>query len=367
MNAGTRLTIYRIIPFGIIWFVFGLIYILLERGLIGEMNYYPSTGNPYDFKGNSWFSLLITTSSGLLVGTFEVKVLSTLFNNISFGRKILYKTGIYVLIAIVFLLTSSVLVTSVELNKNVFDPQVLGHITAFISSYAFWSVELYIAVIIIVSLFYLEVSESMGLKLLHNFFLGKYHVPIEEERIFMFLDMNSSTTIAEKLGHIKYFELLKAYYSDLSKPILKSTGEVYQYVGDEIVVSWELRGEGSNNDCLDCFFSMKEELQSKSAKYQEDFGVSPSFKAGIHFGKVTAGEIGIIKKDIIFTGDVLNTTARIQGLCKKLGVDILISNGLKNLLMPNLHYEFKSLGQNELQGKRELMELYVPVKRDKGI
>ena len=76
----------------------------------------------------------------------------------------------------------------------------------------------YMAAVIIVSLFYAEVSENIGPGVLANFFTGKYHTPIEEERIYMFLDMKSSTTIAENLGHVKYFEMLREYYSDLSEP-----------------------------------------------------------------------------------------------------------------------------------------------------
>jgi len=60
---------------------------------------------------------------------------------------------------------------------------------------------------------------------LNNFFLGKYHHPVAEERIFMFVDMNSSTTIAENLGHVKYFEMLKEYFVDLSGAVIESPGD----------------------------------------------------------------------------------------------------------------------------------------------
>ena len=57
---------------------------------------------------------------------------------------------------------------------------------------------------------------------------------------------------------------------------------------------------------------LKNRLKSRTAWYNQKFGVNPDFKAGIHLGEVTTGEIGALKKEIIFTGDVLNTTARIQ-------------------------------------------------------
>jgi hypothetical protein len=38
---------------------------------------------------------------------------------------------------------------------------------------------------------------------------------------------------------------------------------------------------------------MKECLLEKSASYKEKYRLSPQFKAGLHCGKVTTGEIGV--------------------------------------------------------------------------
>jgi adenylate cyclase len=193
---------------------------------------------------------------------------------------------------------------------------------------------------------------------LHNFFRGKYHHPVEEERIFMFCDMKSSTTIAEKLGHVKFFEMLREYYADLSDPTVDFAGEIYLYVGDEIIVSWNLKNGLQNNNCINCFFAMKKALQKKAKKYQEKYGLVPSFKAGFHYGKVTAGEIGVIKKDIMFTGDVLNTAARIQGLCNDHDVDILLSDDLIKILKHTDDFQIKPMGESELRGRDKKVELF---------
>jgi adenylate cyclase len=177
----------------------------------------------------------------------------------------------------------------------------------------------------------------------------------------MFSDMKSSTTIAEKLGHIKYFELLREYYADLSDAIIQYSGEIYQYVGDEIIVSWKFENGIENNNCIKCFFAMKEDLRKRAEGYQKKFGVLPTFKAGFHFGKVTTGEIGALKKEIIFTGDVLNATARIQGLCNQYNVDLLISGDLMKNSTIDTEFQIKSLGENELRGKKENIALYTIV------
>ncbi len=292
------------------------------------------------------------------MGTFEIRVINSLFVNYSFGRKILSKTLIYVLLMITFVIVVSAIGYSVKLGTSLFDQQNWENTWKFLSSVTFWSFQLYLAAMIGVSLFYSEVRDNLGMSVLYNFFIGKYHKPIQEDRIFMFLDMKSSTTIAEKIGHVKYFELLSEYYSDLSDPIIQYYGEVYQYVGDEIIVSWKLKNGIQENNCLKCFFAMKESLRDRSEKYQSKFEILPSFKAGFHFGKVTTGEIGVLKKDIVFSGDVLNTTARIQGLCNNYNVDILISDQLKNKMNIESEFQIQSQGINELRGRNEAIELF---------
>lgn len=203
----------------------------------------------------------------------------------------------------------------------------------------------------------MEVSDNIGQAVFLNLFRGKYHQPIEEERIFMFLDMKSSTAIAEQLGHVKYFKMLKDFYLHLSDPIIEYGGEIYQYVGDEIVITWKLK-KGSAHNSLHCFFAMKQALQNQAKKFQSNYGLVPTFKAAIHYGKVTTGEIGVIKKEIIFSGDVLNTTARIQSLCNTYKVDLLTSEKFVKTLEKNETFNAVEIGEVALKGRNKKINLY---------
>jgi len=167
----------------------------------------------------------------------------------------------------------------------------------------------------------------------------------------MFVDLVSSTAIAEKLDNIKYHQLLRDFYADITNTIIYNKGEIYQYVGDEIVISWKLKAGIDNNQCLKCYFDMRLAIVALKAKYQSTYGLVPDFKAGLHYGKVIAGEIGIIKRDITFSGDVLNTTSRIQGQCNAYGVKIISSDELLELLAYNNNYLRIPLGDIELKGK----------------
>ena len=358
LSAKTRTNIKRILPFGIIWLVFSLSYSLVEKGILGDADIYPATGNPYDFTSNLSITLFMAFFCGLLMGVVEVYFLNRVFRTKSLAKKIIYKSGIYICFMILFLLFTSLIANAAELNKGITDREVWQNTSTFLCSFAFWSIEFFLAIGILSSLFYFEVSDYLGFGVLMNFVSGKYHSPIEEDRVFMFLDMKSSTGIAEKLGHRKYFELLQMYYTDLTDPIINCNGEIYKYVGDEIIVSWKLENGVKNNNCLRCFFQMKEAMESHAEKYKGQFGLVPTFKAGMHHGQVTSGEIGVIKKAITFSGDVLNTTARIQGLCNSKNVDILISGTLANKLKLTPDIVLSALGQSQLRGRNEKIELY---------
>lgn len=73
------------------------------------------------------------------------------------------------------------------------------------------------------------------------------------------------------------------------------------------------------------------ELGERLSK-EEYYGLVPEFKAGAHSGEVIAAEIGDLKKGIVFSGDVLNTAARIQGECNRLGRRLLVSRELMEQL-----------------------------------
>lgn len=115
--------ISQVIPFGIIFFVSGLLYALLEKGILGELNHYPSTGLPYDFEVSLYFSFSVVIV-GLVVGIIEVLFLKKLFIIKSFGQKILDKTLIYILMNYIFTVLVFPIGTSLDLQTSILDPRV---------------------------------------------------------------------------------------------------------------------------------------------------------------------------------------------------------------------------------------------------
>lgn len=356
LSAITKRNIARIIPFGIIWLVFGALFLWIEAVAVGDQDNKLDTAIRLE-PDIVIFALVLITLIGLLVGLVELVFVNRLFERKSFAVKIVSKFLIYAAFFFLLIFVSFQIAASMELDISIFDRRVWERYVDFFFSPTNASAMVQLSFHLLVSLLYAEISENLGQNVLLNFFTGKYHKPVAETRIFMFADMKSSTTIAEQLGHIKYFELLKAYYFDLSNAIVKNQGEVYQYIGDEIVISWKLKAGFDKNHCVRCFFDMKSDLLKKKNNYLKKYGVFPDFKAALHFGEVTTGEIGALKKEIFFTGDVLNTTARIQGLCNEYSVDLLVSKALIDRLDLNDDYVVQDLGKPQLKGKIDALDL----------
>ena len=301
--------------------------------------------------------ILIGIVSGVLAGTLLVTVNSQLFRRRSFKHAML--TTLIAYVFIFFLVTFMATFVNLLAEKGlqgvsydslktllgiIFDPTLM---TAFIM----WGA------IILFTLFLLQINDKFGPGVLVKFLAGNYHLPQKEERIFMFMDMRSSTTIAEKIGNEKYFNLLNDLFSDITNTILNNEGEIYQYVGDEIVLSWPMKKGIRKANCLRCYTQIQEKLKDLGPSYEKRYGLMPEFKAGIHSGHVMAGEIGVIKKEIIYSGDVLNTTARIQGQCNQYGVDILISKQTFDLISDTDAYKLIPLGSIALKGKEQKINL----------
>jgi adenylate cyclase len=350
--------LFKIIPFGLIWGLFGLLYTLLEYGILGDTTIYPAINYAYDLNTTLSVTPLSAFIIGLLLGSIEVLFLNTLFVSRPFWKKLVFKSLVYLFAIFILIMTISFSMDSISLNLSLFHPDVIQSSVQFMGYFGFWSLFIYSGVVTMLTLFISEVGDYLGGSVFNNFFTGKYHHPKEEQRIFMFLDMKASTTIAEKLGHIKYFELLNKYYADTTDAIIQTYGEVYQYAGDEIIVSWNLKNGLTENNCIRCFFMMKETFRTQSKSYQQRFDLVPEFKAGFHCGDVATGQIGTLKKEIFFTGDVLNTAARIQASCNLYETDILISENLLLKLDTDNGYELTRIGECELKGKQEKVNLF---------
>ncbi len=202
----------------------------------------------------------------------------------------------------------------------------------------------------------IEMSEKYSPGIFADILSGKYIHPQNERRIVVFLDLKDSTPIAEKLGHKNYFLFIRDFIQFTSMALLEHDARIYQYVGDEIVLSWSANPKNSEK-CIRALIDARKMLQKRSEDFRRRFDVTPEFRVGIHVGEVTVGEIGIMKKDLAMSGDTMNTAARIRTATRELNQKWLASKDfIETTRLEEWQTEF--MGSVELKGKAEGIELY---------
>ena len=312
----------------------------------------------YDFVSNFIANLIIATSAGLLGGTLTIHLMERALRKYSFLKAVVIILVIYTLASFIVSGAGAIYLKGQTLNLPYFDEDVLEETYFFFSSWMFIKNYFIWLGIVLLTLVVLMVNDRFGPGVFPDYLMGKYFLPKKERRIFMFADIRDATTIAEGLGEARYFNLLKDFFRDIAPAVLHTYGEVYQYVGDEVVISWKMKRGLKNANSLRCFYLMQELIAGKAEKYTEKYDLVPEFKVGYHCGSVMSGELGLIKRDIAFSGDVLNTAARIQGQCNAMGVDILASKEFVqlNTTLPE-GLETVDLGAHPLKGKAESIGL----------
>lgn len=283
-----------------------------------------------------WTNLLInalaTILAGLIGGAILVSTLQRWVRNNPYGQAILFILLAFTLIICFVTILAFVTRATISGEEGIQRKDILYHIGAHVRSLRFLKDYFLWLFIVMCTIAGFMINDKYGPGNLRSFFMGRYFRPQREEHIFMFLDLRASTYIAQVLGEQQYFNFIKDVIRDATPVILKHKGKIYQYVGDEITVSWWMNQGLNKLNCIRCPMEIRKVFNHRSSYYTAQYGVVPDFKAGLHCGPVMVGEIGVVKRDIAFSGEVVGTAARIQNRCNHLEVNLLMSQDLKDLL-----------------------------------
>lgn len=291
----------------------------------------------------------------LLIGYFLVSVLRNYLRNSSLWYNLFMKTLLLVLAAVVmnffiyvsyeWLISGYTLPNA--LKKFFFN---LLHNSWLLKKMPEW------ILLFLFTLLAIEVNEKYSRGVFLNIMMGKYLQPKDERRIIMFLDLKDSTPIAEKLGHEEYFKFIRDFIFYISAGFMENDGRIYQYVGDEIVVWWP-ESKANARNAVASLITTRKELNKHFDRFRRKYDTLPDYKAGIHTGSVMVGQVGIIKKDLVMSGDAINTAARIRSACTDLNQKFIISKDLNDLL-DFKDWQSESLGVIDLKGKNQGIELF---------
>jgi adenylate cyclase len=210
-----------------------------------------------------------------------------------------------------------------------------------------------------VFVFMIRVRDLIGSTIFLNLLFGRYHRPLEEERVFLFVDVAGSTAYAETHGDLAAQEWLGEVFSAIAEPVRRHGGTVEDYVGDLAIVSWPMAKGVADGRCVSCLFAIVTELARDPDRWAEQYGRVPDVRAALHGGSVVTAEIGVDRHKIAHFGDVVNTTARLEGLSRTVGERYLISGDLLSRIgqLP-AGIVARDLGAHRLRGKDQLLVAY---------
>jgi len=207
----------------------------------------------------------------------------------------------------------------------------------------------------------MQIATLLGFRTARDLLLGRYRQPRRERRFFLFVDVAGSTGIAERLGPLEAHRFLAAVFAAAAEPVAACRGEVVQYVGDEVVITWTEAAGAVEARPMRCFFGIESSLLRQEREFEERFKTRPGLRAALHFGEVIAGEVGVWRRAIVFHGDVMNTASRLENATREVGARFIASDeALQALGGPALQgiANCRDLGALALRGRSEAIRAY---------
>ncbi|OBZ96192.1 adenylate cyclase [Pararhizobium polonicum] len=218
-----------------------------------------------------------------------------------------------------------------------------------------FNVFLYALAVCALIVFILRVRDLLGREVFTSMLISRYRRPVKEERVFLFIDLADSTSFAEQHGDLRAQQFLKALFAAFAEPVRRYKGAIDDYVGDAAIVTWPLERGVKFARCIRCIFDILDEIEANADSWRKNFGQVPRLRAALHGGFIITAEIGVDHHKIAYFGDTVNTTARLESLCKTLDKTVLISSELAHRIKLPDTIAIEDLGMHAVKGRGQTL------------
>jgi len=183
----------------------------------------------------------------------------------------------------------------------------------------------------------------------------------KEELSILFSDIRGFTNISEALQANQVVELLNIYFSDMTDVIFRYDGTLDKFIGDAIMAFWGAPIKTTDHplQAVRCAIEMTNRLESVNSRLLDKNFPAINIGVGIHTGDVVLGNIGSDKKlDYTVIGDSVNLASRLEGLTKKYGCALIISETTYCAVRDQVPCLL--IDRVRVKGKQQPIELYTP-------
>jgi adenylate cyclase len=313
-------------------------------------------------------AFLIGLLGGAFVAFCELELFQGRMIFRSFLSRVFLKSFVYFLAFVIAIPVIILMSESIYYGKGVrehFNSEIFQD---FIFKDDFGIILIYALAFICIVIFVREMTLKLGQGVLWNYLTGKYHEPKLEKRIFMFIDLYSSTQAAEQMDGLTFHAYIDDFIKDVTDSILAFGGIIYRYVGDQIDITWHVSAGSKNVNCVRAYLAAQNAIYRKREKYLKKYGFIPRFITSMHCGEVVIGQLGDVKSQIVYLGDTIHEIGQIEKEFKHADLDapILISDKLlEHLKVPALFDVVKIGTLDGMEKKINVFSLVEKRKRSK--
>jgi class 3 adenylate cyclase len=178
----------------------------------------------------------------------------------------------------------------------------------------------------------------------------------EYEVAILFCDLRRFTNFVENTPPDQVIRFLNAFFAKISDLITAHNGLINKFMGDAILAVFGIDGKDhAAENAIQAAMHIISHTKTINLGDDKEFDIG----VGVHMGKAVAGTIGSADRyEYTFIGDVVNTASRLDGLSKRLGYRIIVSDKVFKLLPDGIGERFTDLGPQRVRGKADAVHVY---------
>lgn len=186
--------------------------------------------------------------------------------------------------------------------------------------------------------------------------------PVERELTVLFADVRDFTSISERLSPVALSELINLYLTGMSEVIRDGhQGTLDKYIGDAVMAFWGAPVPNAHHarDAVRAALAMQRAAVRLNAEFLAKDWPQFSIGIGLNTGPMRVGDMGSkIRRAYTVMGDAVNLGARLEGLTKVYGVDVLIGENT-HALLPD--WTCREVDRVRVKGKDRAVAIFEPL------
>jgi adenylate cyclase len=180
----------------------------------------------------------------------------------------------------------------------------------------------------------------------------------------MFCDMRNFTRVSELLPPEDLRGLVNSFFSAMTTQIRAQRGTLDKYIGDAIMAFWgaPLADPTHAEHATRAALAMAQRLGALNAELRARGLPEIGVGIGLNTGTVCVGDMGsTMRRSYTVMGDAVNLAARIEGLTRHYGVDVLVGEETRRGAPEPVGWRWVEVDRVRVKGKNLPVTLFTPI------